>query len=32
VVVDPSAPPADEPSEVVLTKFSTGADFAFADR
>jgi hypothetical protein len=32
VVVDPSAPPADEPKEVVLTRFSTGADFAFTDR
>ncbi len=32
VVVDPATPPADEPSEVTLTKFSTGADFQFADR
>jgi hypothetical protein len=32
VDVDPSAPPADEPGEVVLTKFSAGADFAFAER
>ena len=32
VVVDPAAAPADEPKEVVLTRFSTGADFAFSDR
>jgi hypothetical protein len=32
VVVDPDATPAEVPKEVVLTRFSTGADFAFADR
>jgi hypothetical protein len=32
VVVDPGAAPADEPKEVVLTRFSTGADFAFSER
>jgi hypothetical protein len=32
IVVDPAAAPADVPKEVVLTRFSTGADFAFADR
>jgi len=32
VVLDPAAPPAKEPSEVTLTKFSTGADFQFAER
>ncbi|MEY2477654.1 MAG: hypothetical protein QOG87_2969, partial [Actinomycetota bacterium] len=32
VTVDPSAPPAKEPSTVTLTKFSTGADFTFAAR
>jgi hypothetical protein len=32
VVLDPTSPPATEPAEVTLTKFSTGADFAFADR
>jgi hypothetical protein len=32
VVVDPATPPADDPSEVVLTRFSTGADFVFAER
>jgi hypothetical protein len=32
VVADPAAPPAPEPAEVTLTKFSTGADFQFADR
>ena len=32
VVVDPAAAPAEEPSEVLLTRFSTGADFAFAER
>jgi hypothetical protein len=32
VVADPAAPPAKEPPEVTLTKFSTGADFVFADR
>jgi hypothetical protein len=26
------ATPADVPAEVVLTRFSTGADFTFADR
>jgi hypothetical protein len=31
-VVVAGHPPLDEPSEVTLTKFSTGADFAFADR
>jgi hypothetical protein len=32
VVLDPAGAPAKEPSEVTLTKFSTGAAFAFADR
>jgi hypothetical protein len=32
VVLDPAGTPATEPPEVTLTKFSTGADFAFADR
>jgi len=32
VVLDPAAPPAKEPPEVTLTRFSTGADFVFADR
>jgi hypothetical protein len=32
ITVDPSAPPAKEPSSVTLTRFSTGADFAFASR
>jgi hypothetical protein len=32
VVVDPAAARADEPKEVVLTRFSTGVDFVFADR
>jgi hypothetical protein len=29
--VDPAAPPAKERNEVTLTKFSTGADFVFAE-
>ncbi|MDQ1373077.1 MAG: hypothetical protein QOJ09_415, partial [Actinomycetota bacterium] len=32
ITVDPEAEPAKEPSEVTLTKFSTGADFTFARR
>jgi hypothetical protein len=32
VVVDPAESPAKERAEVTLTKFSTGAAFAFADR
>jgi hypothetical protein len=32
VVVDPAATPAPEPAEVVLTRFSTGADFTFEER
>ena len=32
ITVDRSAPPAKEPSAVTLTRFSTGADFAFASR
>ena len=32
VVLDPSGVAAEEPPEVTLTKFSTGADFTFAER
>ena len=32
IATDPSAPPAEEPSSVTLTRFSTGADFTFASR
>jgi hypothetical protein len=32
IASDPSAPAAKEPSAVTLTRFSTGADFAFAAR